>query len=201
MSATPVLELTLGCNVSEGRRTASRYTVVQCTQHCRSRVCLGLKKPGTAAAESHAPHVSHHMQLSHRHWYRHLSTPAADPPQLCIKQACRLLADTYQTASACVCTFASYFCTVTVSCCCEQCRLRLIIVRAMYPTIHSNSSVGVPAYCPAHSGRDSRETRSATANEPPQLVSSPSSSNALPVLRVQIADQLSISPPVSPLQF
>lgn len=70
----------------------------------------------------------------------------------------------------------------------------------MYPTIHSNSTVGVPTEYPAHSSQDFRDPRSAPANGPLPLSSCPSSSNALPVLRVQIADHLSISPPVSPMQ-
>ena len=67
---------------------------------------------------------------------------------------------------------------------------------AMYPTIHSSSGVGVPTQYSGHSEPESRDHHSATANGPSQLSSSPSNSNALPVLRVHIADHLSISPPV-----
>ncbi|KAL3138861.1 hypothetical protein ABBQ32_005689 [Trebouxia sp. C0010 RCD-2024] len=66
----------------------------------------------------------------------------------------------------------------------------------MYPTIHSSSGVGVPTLYSGLSERDSRGYGSATTNGPSQLASSPSNSNALPVLRVHIADHLSISPPV-----
>lgn len=68
----------------------------------------------------------------------------------------------------------------------------------MYPTIHSNSNAGVStSYLPQQPiNSDSRDSRSLAANGPSQLTSAPSNSNALPVLRVQIAEHLSISPPV-----
>ena len=132
-----------------------------------------------------------------------LSEPG--PPHPFTRKACRLLANTHQTACACVYTGedTSAFSVAAVdanSVSFEGAGESFLVERVMYPTIHSNNSVGVPSQYPAHSGQDSRDPRSATANGPSHLSSSPSSSNALPVLRVQIADHLSISPPVSPLQ-
>lgn len=61
--------------------------------------------------------------------------------------------------------------------------------RTMYPTIHSNSGVGSSTQYAGHSDPSS-------ANGPLQLSRSISNSNTLPVLRVHVADHLSISPPV-----
>lgn len=67
----------------------------------------------------------------------------------------------------------------------------------MYPTVHSNSSTDGHAVYPSRqqAGPGSSSTGSFTANGPSQLISAPSN-NVLPVLRVQIAEEISISPPV-----
>lgn len=67
----------------------------------------------------------------------------------------------------------------------------------MYPTIHSNSTgSSAGAYPPPQqAGPSNRDTRS-YANGPAQLASASSIGSALPVLRVQIAEHLSVSPPV-----
>lgn len=68
----------------------------------------------------------------------------------------------------------------------------------MYPTVHSNSSADGHAVYPSpqQAGPDSSNTGSFTANGPSQLTSAPSTNNVLPVLRVRIAEEVSISPPV-----
>lgn len=67
----------------------------------------------------------------------------------------------------------------------------------MYPTLNSNNNVGAPfAYPSPQLGTESRDSRSFASNGPSQLASASSNSNALPVLRVQISEQLCISPPV-----
>ena len=68
----------------------------------------------------------------------------------------------------------------------------------MYPTIHSGvNSNGAAYHSQQHqTASDSREARTFTANGPSQLTRTSSSSSGLPVLRVQIAQQLTITPPV-----
>ncbi|DBA83892.1 hypothetical protein WJX77_001116 [Trebouxia sp. C0004] len=68
----------------------------------------------------------------------------------------------------------------------------------MYPTVHSNSSADGHAVYPSRqqAGPGSSNNGSFTANGPSQLTSAPSINNILPVLRVQIAEEISISPPV-----
>ena len=72
----------------------------------------------------------------------------------------------------------------------------------MYPSIHSNSTVGVPALSnQTHTVRDHHDfpeqpnTRHFSANGPATLASA--NSSVLPVLRVRVAEQLSLTPPVS----
>lgn len=72
----------------------------------------------------------------------------------------------------------------------------------MYPSIHSNSSVGVPSLAGSnHAPRDnqsfvdSESSGRFTANGPATLARV--NSSVLPVLRVRVADQLALTPPVS----
>ena len=68
----------------------------------------------------------------------------------------------------------------------------------MYPTLNSNNNVGAPFSYPSQQqlGTESRDSRSFASNGPSQIASASSNSNALPVLRVHISEQLCISPPV-----
>ncbi|KAL0028771.1 hypothetical protein WJX79_006523 [Trebouxia sp. C0005] len=66
----------------------------------------------------------------------------------------------------------------------------------MYPTVHSNSSADGHAVYPSRQQAGPGSSSTFTANGPSQLTSAPSTSNVLPVLRVQIAEEVNISPPV-----